>query len=147
MGENTTGTLNVRWPDGYTQYIGEVNADQHLGISRITGVSSEDPVASRFELLQNYPNPFNGETVIGLHLPAGQAGMADFGFVSVKIYDVLGREVATVLDGAREAGSYSVVWDADGFSSGIYYYRMNVRPSDGGGAGAYVQTRKLVLVR
>ena len=139
MGENATGTLDVRWPDGQMESFG-VTADQHLHVSLTTDVSVHDPVVSRFELLQNFPNPFNGKTLIGLQ-------MADYGFVSVKIYDVLGCEVAILLDDKKEAGAYSVAWDASGFPSGVYYYRMRVQPVEGGSAGDCVETKKLVLLR
>ncbi len=140
MGTNTTGTLEVRWPDGETYSLGEVSADQHLHISRTTGASDDDPIVSRFELLQNYPNPFNPKSEIGIRI-------AETGQVTLKVYDLLGREVAVLLDAHKAPGSYSVTWDATGFPSGVYYYRMNVQPAEGGRAGDYVETKKLVLLR
>jgi hypothetical protein len=85
-----------------------------------------------FTLSQNYPNPFNPSTTISFSLPRRES-------VTLKVYDLLGREVATLVDGREEAGEHTVKWNADGFTSGVYFYRLS--------AGGGVQTRKLVLVR
>jgi len=73
----------------------------------------------KFGLSQNYPNPFNPTTSINYNLPEG-------GFVSMKVYDVMGREVAKLVDGYRDAGIHHVGWDASGMASGIYFYVLNV---------------------
>jgi spore germination protein YaaH len=86
----------------------------------------------RFSLEQNFPNPFNPVT----HF---QFVVAHDEFVSLKIYDVLGKEVAHLVDEQRRAGRYSVRWDASNFSSGVYFYRLRV--------GEYAETRKLVLTK
>jgi hypothetical protein len=85
-----------------------------------------------FQLYQNYPNPFNPSTTISFSIPRTEN-------VSLKVYDLLGREVATLVDGRKEAGEHSVKWNAEGFASGVYFCRLK--------AGDFVQTRKLVLVR
>ncbi len=139
MGENVTGTLSVRWPGGETQSLGEVSADQYLHISSITGVSDQDPIVSRFELLQNYPNPFNPITQIGFRI-------AENGFVSISIYDLLGREVAIIVKEILSPGTYSRQWDATGFPSGVYYYRVHFQASSGQ-SKAYSETKKLVLLK
>jgi photosystem II stability/assembly factor-like uncharacterized protein len=90
----------------------------------------------RFELHQNYPNPFNPVTNFGF-------GIVDFGFVSLKVYDLLGREVATLVNENRSPGTYEVQWNAEGLSSGVYFYRLSVV----GHAGPFVATRKLILLR
>lgn len=73
-----------------------------------------------FGLSQNYPNPFNPVTNIGFR-------MSEFGFVSLKVYDVLGRKVATLVDGAMESGAHVVEFDASGLSSGVYFCRLTTR--------------------
>jgi hypothetical protein len=83
-------------------------------------------------LHQNYPNPFNPTTMIEFSLAARTQA-------TLKIFDLLGREIATLLDEERNAGRYKVKWDARTFSSGIYFYRLK--------AGDFVQTKKLLLVR
>jgi hypothetical protein len=87
---------------------------------------------SGFSLEQNYPNPFNPTTNFGFRI-------SDFGFVSIKVYDLLGREVATPVNEVKSPGEYSVSWNADGLSSGVYLYRLQ--------AGTFVQTRKMMLLR
>ena len=72
---------------------------------------------TQFSLDQNYPNPFNPNTEIGFRI-------ADFGRVSLKILDVLGREVATLVNEEKSAGVYSARWNATAFGSGTYFYRI-----------------------
>ncbi|MEK9136232.1 MAG: YCF48-related protein, partial [Bacteroidota bacterium] len=83
-------------------------------------------------LLQNYPNPFNPSTTI-------QFSLAKSGHVSLKVFNVLGEEVAVLIDEELMAGNHTVSWDASKVASGMYFYRMN--------AGDYVETRKLLLIK
>jgi peptidoglycan/xylan/chitin deacetylase (PgdA/CDA1 family) len=92
-----------------------------------------------FELYQNYPNPFNPETKIEFSIPASPAGEPKTSIVRLKIFDLLGREVAVLVNDEKLAGRYSVVWDASAFSSGVYFYRLS--------AGSYVSTKKLILMK
>lgn len=85
-----------------------------------------------FSLSQNYPNPFNPTTRISFSLKTS-------GFISLKVYDLLGREVATLIDGEVEAGTRTVEFEALGLSSGVYFYQLR--------AGAFVQVRKMALVK
>jgi hypothetical protein len=85
-----------------------------------------------FNLFHNYPNPFNPSTTISFELPRRT-------FVSLRIYDILGRELATLVNGTKTAGSYAVQWDASRFASGIYFARLE--------AGERVLTRKMCLVK
>ena len=89
--------------------------------------------AERSQLFQNYPNPFNPKTMINYEL----AIMND---VELSIYNLLGQKVATLVDKRQNAGSYSVEWDATGFASGIYLYRIK---TDIG----YIETKKLILLK
>ena len=92
-----------------------------------------------WSLEENYPNPFNPSTTIeySLHQP---------GDVSLIVYDLLGKEVARLVDEAQQSGSYKISWDASNISSGIYFYRLQVR-QPGGRAGDFVETRKMVLLK
>ncbi|HZV12331.1 MAG TPA: T9SS type A sorting domain-containing protein [Candidatus Kapabacteria bacterium] len=83
-------------------------------------------------LRQNYPNPFNPSTNISFSLPRS-------GFTSLKIYDALGKEVATAFSGNLNAGEYSIPWEANGLPDGIYYYRLT--------SGTTTETKKLVLMK
>jgi hypothetical protein len=94
--------------------------------------SADDVLPSVYALQQNYPNPFNPVTRIGYDLPEG-------GRVTLKVFDLLGREVATLVDGDQEAGRKSVTWNAAGAGSGVYFYRLT--------AGSYSETRHLMLTR
>jgi photosystem II stability/assembly factor-like uncharacterized protein len=85
-----------------------------------------------FSLSQNYPNPFNPSTVISYSLPAN-------GPVTLKVYDVLGREVAVLVSGQMSAGGHSVQWNAENYPSGVYFYRLQ--------AGSFVETKKLVFLK
>lgn len=85
-----------------------------------------------YVLLQNYPNPFNPTTTIRFSIPKA-------GDVSLKIFNLLGEEVATLTSGHREVGTHTVEWDATKQPSGVYFYRLQ--------AGEFTETRKLVLLR
>ena len=85
-----------------------------------------------FQLAQNYPNPFNAATVIRYALPRA-------GLVTLRVYDVLGREVRTLVHAFQEAKSYSVTFDASDLASGVYLYRLQL--------GDFVETRKMILIR
>ena len=85
-----------------------------------------------YNLSQNYPNPFNPSTTINFSLPKGSN-------VVLKIYDVLGREVATLLNGEKPAGNYEVNFDASKLASGLYVYTIN--------AGEFTSTKKMMLMK
>jgi protocatechuate 3,4-dioxygenase beta subunit len=98
-----------------------------------TSVSQTSTVQpTQFTLEQNYPNPFNPSTTISYQIPTQS-------HVKLKVFDVLGREVATLVNGAEEPGYKSVNFNSNGLSSGVYCYRLQ--------AGNYVETKKLVLLR
>ena len=90
--------------------------------------SPSDDLPTHFSLNQNYPNPFNPSTTISFSLPSQS-------FVSLKVFDALGREVATLVSEEMSAGSYSRQWNAATMSSGIYFYRLQARQTSGGKAG------------
>ena len=97
-----------------------------------------------FQLMQNYPNPFNPTTTIEFRI-------ADFpketsGLVTLKVYDTLGREVATVVEKELPAGNYKYQWNASGFASGLYFYKMQADPSASSGQ-VFIQTRKMLLLK
>jgi len=112
-------------------------------LGKLTTVSN-DPEGERpqyFCLEQNYPNPFKPSTVISYQLAETTASqrLAADSFVDVSIYNPLGQKVATLVSGKQRAGYYSVIWEASGFSSGVYFCRLQ--------ASGFEQTRKLLLLR
>jgi hypothetical protein len=98
----------------------------------VADVSFSAPIPTGFSLMQNYPNPFNPVTVVGYQLPA----VSD---VRLGVYDLLGREVAVLVNEKEAAGTHEVKFDGSGLASGVYLYRLT--------AGDFIQTRKLVLLR
>jgi len=97
------------------------------------------PIPPVYSLFQNYPNPFNPTTTFVFTIPARPQGGGHSPLVALKIYDLLGQEVATIVNERLEPGRYTRRWDATGLSSGVYHYGFK--------SGEFVQTKKLVLVR
>jgi hypothetical protein len=91
-------------------------------------------------LSQNYPNPFNPVTSIRYDIPKSSN-------VSLKVYDINGKEVTTLVDQIKEAGYYKVEFNGSNLSSGVYYYRLEVSPSNSPGAGFFVDTKKMLLLK
>jgi hypothetical protein len=87
---------------------------------------------SKFTLSQNYPNPCNPTTAISFSLPSRS-------MVSLKVFDILGREVSTIVSEELQAGSYTRQWNASAFASGVYFYRLQ--------AGTYSETKRLLLLK
>ena len=88
--------------------------------------------AVQFYLSQNYPNPFNPATVITYSLPRS-------GYVSLKVYNSVGEEIATLVNNINEAGSHKIEFDASRLSSGVYYYSLE--------SGNFSQTNKMILMK
>jgi Uncharacterized protein related to plant photosystem II stability/assembly factor len=97
-----------------------------------TDVKRNNPPPSSFVLSQNYPNPFNPSTIITFALPTKS-------FVTLKIFDILGREITTLISKELSAGNHELEWNATGFVSGVYFYRLQ--------AGSFTATKKLLLLK
>jgi len=98
----------------------------------ITGVINNNITPVKYNLAQNYPNPFNPTTKISFDISKS-------GLVSLKVYDMLGREVRTLVNEVKSAGSYTVDFNASDFSSGVYFYKLK--------AGDFSDTKKLILMK
>ncbi|WP_369685745.1 T9SS type A sorting domain-containing protein [Ignavibacterium album] len=106
-----------------------------MGVTlRKDGGDSEttDLLPTEYDLEQNFPNPFNPTTTINFQLPENS-------HVSLKVFDIIGNLIATLVDENIEAGYHSIVWDASGLSSGVYLYSLT--------SGSFVSTKKLVLMK
>jgi len=98
----------------------------------VTSVEEKLQVPKQFTLEQNYPNPFNPVTKIRYFLPQASK-------VTLKVYDILGREIATLVNGFEGDGNHEVIFDASSLSSGIYIYKLN--------AGSYSAVKKCVVMK
>jgi len=133
----TVDSIVVRWPDTSAarrrSVMRNVTANRRITIAQPPVVSvGEEVIPLTYWLEQNYPNPFNPSTRISFSVRGS-------GFVSLKVYDVLGREVRTLVNEDLQPGSYEVTFNADGLASGVYLYRLR--------AGNFTQTKRMVLLR
>jgi hypothetical protein len=112
----------------------------------ITLIEVDDEFISlnKFLLSQNYPNPFNPVTKIKFEIP-GQARNDNL-LVTLKVYDVLGNKIATLVDEEKPAGEYKVNFSGNGLTSGVYFYQLKVYPANGG-ADSFVETKKMMLLK
>ena len=121
VGKNSSGTLFFTKKGTVVYRYGSV-----------TGINDNYNTPLNFALSQNYPNPFNPSTSIGFRV-------SEFGFVSLKVYDVLGREVTTLVNEELSTGTYNYNFDASKLTSGIYFYKIS--------AGNFVETKKMILIK
>ena len=105
------------------------------------GVERTSPALPQsFSLSQNYPNPFNPTTTISFDIPLRS-------LVSLKVFDMLGREVSTIVSGELPVGSYTRQWNAAKMPSGVYFYRLVAKAISSGEAGSFTETKKLLLLK
>jgi hypothetical protein len=130
---------------GYTQTYGAGLFDFYLVKTNQYGLVSDisesvNNKVDNFELNQNFPNPFNPKTVIGYQLPVG-------GDVTLKVYDLLGREISTLVDEYKPAGRYEIEFNAESLPSGVYFYQLKaVHPGSSSGQ-AFIETKKMLLLK
>jgi len=127
------GTSN--WTSDWTQF--NPRNYEVIGINQISSL-----VPEKFSLSQNYPNPFNPTTNLEFGLPAeasAKAGISNLGFVSLKVYDMIGKEVATLVNENLSPGTYKYNFDASGLTSGIYFYTLK--------ADGFSETKRMMLLK
>jgi N-acetylneuraminic acid mutarotase len=117
---------------GPVQGFGVSNENSGFMVSSTTAVRGEPKAPRDFALYQNYPNPFNPSTMISFVVPTA-------GPVTLKIFNALGNEMATLVDGKIEAGTHAIPWQADRVPAGIYFYRLQTQNQ--------ALTRKLIIIR
>ena len=135
------------YADGIDIFYGTAVDTLMQFISKLRGTSTaihtiETNVPERIELLQNYPNPFNPSTSFSFSLPSKS-------IVTLKVFTLLGKEVATIVSEELSAGNYSRLWNAEYLSSGTYVYRLSVEQNNSlyGQSALFTKTMKLVLLR
>jgi hypothetical protein len=99
-------------------------------------VQESSEVIKDLYLIQNFPNPFNPTTIVQYNLPTS-------GYVTIKVYDVIGREVSILVEGIKDAGCYSATFDGAKLTSGIYFARFTVAPVNGD--KPFIYTKKMLL--
>ena len=97
-----------------------------------TGIENTGATVNSYQLSQNYPNPFNPSTVIKFSIPQNN-------FVTLKVYDINGKELQTLVNGELSSGEYKYTLDASALSSGIYLYKLS--------AGAFIETKRMTLIK
>jgi hypothetical protein len=123
------------FPTQYAQWSAQKATEYeaiHKKLYNIVGVNELPEIPESYQLGQNYPNPFNPTTVISYTIPKA-------GNVSLKVYNVIGQEVATLFNGYQEAAKYQVSFNASDLASGIYIYTIN--------AGSFSQSKKMMLIK
>jgi len=103
-----------------------------MQFSLSTGVEEHASAPQRFQLFPNYPNPFNPSTTIKYQVPKTS-------LVTLRVFDILGREIAFLVNEEKPAGTYNIQWDASTRSSGVYFYRLH--------AGSFIETKKMILLK
>ncbi len=123
----------------YIYRLKQIDTDGAFKYSHTVEISLSVPAS--FALYQNYPNPFNPETKIEYEIPPSPfyEKRERGGFVKLAVYDLLGRELAVLVNEEKPVGRYTISWNAVGMSSGIYFYRLQ--------AGTYSETKKMILTR
>jgi len=140
---DSSSVYDVTFTDPYHGYAFGTNGlilkynTSAIGIKSITS-----SVPKSFSLYQNYPNPFNPTTKIRFNIPANSFSLYEIGaggFVRLSLYDILGREVSTLVSEQLKPGSYEVEWDASNYPSGIYFYTLETN--------SFKENKKMVLLK
>jgi serine protease AprX len=136
---NNTVGIAVREPasTNYKFSYGSLLIDNNI----ITDIKSNPVIPAEFSLSQNYPNPFNPTTTLNYSVPNVETGHASslLQHIILKVYDLLGREITTLVNEQKSPGIYQVTFNGAGLPSGIYFYTLN--------AGGFVQTKKMLLMK
>ena len=128
--------VNIGYAVGYNGTILKTTD----GGGTLLGINPEsNQIPEQFSLAQNYPNPFNPSTIIKFDI-------AKTGFVTLKIYNILGKEIKTLVNEKLDAGSYSISWNANDFQSGVYFYRIAIH-SDRIKTEGFSDVKRMILIK
>jgi hypothetical protein len=127
--DNLVGGSTFRYRLNFRYRLKQID---HNGQYEYSDIIEVGIVPTKLKLYQNYPNPFNPSTLINYHIP-------EAGFVTLKVYDVIGKEVANLVSENKGQGSYGVTFDASNLPSGIYVYQLKVN--------SFIETKKMVLMK
>ena len=137
--EQTSGTANLLTNVYFTDVlngwlVGENGIILHTTNGGVSFVEEEQlsEVPTVFLLSQNYPNPFNPSTKIKYSVPQSSN-------VTIKVFDILGKEIETLVNEEKPAGTYELTWIAEGLPSGVYFYQLK--------AGSFIETKKMLLLK
>jgi len=114
-----------------------VKSDSTLYSKPVSIFNTSDKIPETFYLFQNYPNPFNPTTKISYSIPVS-------GNISIRIYDLTGKEVRTLVNEFKSTGCYDVEFDGSGIASGVYFYKLDAKGKDG---NDFVMTKRMVLLK
>jgi hypothetical protein len=122
---------NIRTIPNSQTHTDELIAYKASAVTSVSG-NAVNQLPRNYSLSQNYPNPFNPTTNISYQLPASS-------FTTLKVYDLLGREIATLVNEQKSAGTHTATFNAAALSSGMYFYQIK--------AGSFTETKKLVILK
>ena len=126
------GMIDGRYDQGEDYLVGCVIDGIVYGDTTVTGIDERENAPEEFVLYQNYPNPFNPSTTISWQVGKG-------GNVSLKLYDILGRDIRALINKYYSPGYYSLTFNFNGLPSGVYFYKLKLNN--------FIQTKKMILMR
>jgi hypothetical protein len=129
--EANTAEYKIKARD-YSNYFSDYSSSVSINFSKLGKINTDNELSYDYELNQNYPNPFNPTTTIDYSIKSA-------GLVTLRVYDMLGTEVASLVNELKDAGNYSITFDASNRPSGIYFYNLT--------SGNFVATKKLILLK
>jgi len=124
------GVIEINNPDGFVDHL--LTNEVYVYYSKISNVEDDEFNLEEYELSQNYPNPFNPNTTINYSI-------SNPGYVTLKVYDILGKEVTSLVNEEKPAGIYEIEFDGRNLASGIYIYKLSVNN--------YSDSKKLILLK
>ena len=111
-----------------------------LRFENLTFLEEENYIPMEYKLMQNYPNPFNSSTVISWQLPIRNQ-------VILKVYDILGNEIETLVNELKETGRHEIEFNANNLASGVYFYQLKANDPESSSGQGFVETKKMILLR